>query len=56
MNHDTVADLVSAYQAMAALSQAAIWAVLAAGGRWLGRREATPSGAGDSNDVVSTNP
>ncbi|WP_394739820.1 CbtA family protein [Natronococcus roseus] len=50
-------ELVSAYQAMAALSQAAIWAILAASVNWLERRE-TPSRAGivGPNDRRSTSP
>jgi MFS family permease len=54
---DLSGDLVSAYQAMAALSQAAIWAILAATSSWLRRRKTTPTAdAARATDHLSTSP
>lgn len=48
-------DLVSAYRGMAVLSQAAIWATLAATVGWLQRRDRAPETAG-SNERLAASP
>ena len=55
---DLSGDLVSTYQALAALSQAAIWALLAGTFNALRRRAAPASGSnvGESNDSLAANP